>query len=139
MRALLVLALLLRALIPVGYMPAALTSGAPLTICPVASPELHRWIGAARTRAGRQPVAHDHHHVHRVDGEAPAPEGSDPSAGFSAASCPFAVGLSAGPLPAVAADRPASARADGPPVPLAAVHVRSLARTAASARAPPRA
>lgn len=145
-RTLLILALALRALIPAGYMPAPLASGAPFAVCPVASAELYRWItDAAPAAAAAGAHAHRHRHPqHSLDGAhgsagAAAEDGGALASWSAAASCPFAAWLSAAPLPALPGVLPEFSARGQPFTAAPAPFLRSLARVTRSARGPPRA
>jgi len=116
-------ALLLRALIPVGFMPVATADGLSIEFCPDAGP-----LPAAASAAA-DPHAHHHHH-HQG--------GPDPSSASHHAPCPFAASatLAAAPDAACVAAPPALARAPGDADVSARAFVPSIVR-AQSPRAPP--
>jgi len=137
LRTLLIVAMALRALVPVGYMPVALDSGVPLAVCPVASPGLHRWIAAMHAEAADVHAHHQAHVHHRDHGAAPA---SDEDGSAAASSCPFAAWLSTPPLGAGAvAAVPGFSSLTRDFAPVRSRHLRSLARLTTRARGPPHA
>lgn len=140
LRTLLIAAMALRALVPVGYMPVALDSGVPLAVCPVASPGLYRWIAAMHVGAAD---AHAHHHAHvhpRDHGAAPASDEDGSPAASASSSCPFAAWLYTPPLGAGAmAAVPDFPRLTRDFTPVESFHLRSLARLTTRVRGPPRA
>jgi hypothetical protein len=115
-------ALLLRALIPVGFMPVATADGLSIEFCPDAGPLPAAASGAA------DPHAHHHHHQ----------GGPDPSSASHHAPCPFAASatLAAAPEAASAAAPHAHLRAPGDADLRARAFVPSIVR-AQSPRAPP--
>lgn len=82
-------ALLLRAMIPAGFMPAAIGAGFPLQVCPSGLPggALQRLAGAA---------GHDHHHHHHHNHEHHT--GGD-GAAYTAEQCPIGHLLAAAAIP----------------------------------------
>jgi hypothetical protein len=115
-------ALLLRALIPVGFMPVATADGLSIEFCPDAGP-LPAAAGAAA-----DPHAHHHHHQ----------GGPDPSSASHHAPCPFAASatLAAAPEGACVPAAHALERAPGDADLRARAFVPSIVR-AQSPRAPP--
>ncbi len=109
--------LLLRAMIPAGFMPAAIGAGFPLQVCPSGLPQ-----GALARLAG-EPAAHHHHiqHEHHDAGGS-----GDGGHAYSAEQCPIAHLIAAAALPVSA----------GPAVPAlpAAVIVAPAPRHPAAAR-----
>jgi hypothetical protein len=116
-------ALLLRALIPVGFMPVATADGFSIEFCPDAGP-----LPAAASAAA-DPHAHHHHHTEG---------GPDRSSASHHAPCPFAASatLAAAPEAAAVAAPPALERAPGEADVSARAFVPSIVR-AQSPRAPP--
>ncbi len=112
-------ALLLRALIPVGFMPVATADGLSIEFCPDAGP----------LPAAADPHAHHHHHTEG---------GPDPSSASHHAPCPFAASatLAAAPDAASVAAPHAFERAPGDADLRARAFVPSIVR-AQSPRAPP--
>ena len=126
--------LLLRAMIPAGFMPAAIGAGFPLQVCPSGLPD-----GALARLAGEH-AAHHHHAGHGHHGHHDPAGSGDGGHAYSAEQCPIAhliaaaaLPVSAGPAvpalpaPAIVAPvprHPATAplhqyRSRGPPVPAA--------------------
>jgi len=126
--------LLLRAMIPAGFMPAAIGAGFPLQVCPSGLPD-----GALARLAGEHAGHHHHAHHghHEADGENRSGDGGH---AYSAEQCPIAHLIAAAALPVSAApalpalpapaivsptpQHPAAARVHhyrsrGPPVPAA--------------------
>jgi hypothetical protein len=116
-------ALLLRALIPVGFMPVATADGLSIEFCPDAGP-----LPAAASAAA-DPHAHHHHHTEG---------GADPSSASHHAPCPFAASATLAAAPEAASVPAAHAleRASGDAEVSARAFVPSIVR-AQSPRAPP--
>ena len=115
-------ALLLRALIPVGFMPVATAAGVGLELCPDAGP----------LPAGASAAAHIHAHHHHHPG------GPPPSSAAHHAPCLFAASaaLASAPDGVAVAALPAPVRAPGEAQLGARGFVASIVR-AQSPRAPP--
>ncbi|WP_405227873.1 hypothetical protein [Lentisalinibacter sediminis] len=126
--------LLLRAIIPAGFMPAAIGAGFPLQVCPSGLPD------GALTRLAGEHAAHHHHGHHGHHDAGDGGNGGNGGHVYSAEQCPIAhliaaaaLPVSAGPAvpvlpaPAIAVPaprHPATARVHqyrsrGPPVPAA--------------------
>ena len=118
-------ALLLRALVPAGFMPMATADGLSIGFCPDFA-ALPRGVAAAVR-------SHDHHHHHHDHG---MPDGS--AGGAHHAPCLFAASAVLAGTPAAAAIPASFAHEQQPGVPAAAAlpFVPSIERTQA-ARAPP--
>lgn len=115
------LTLLLRTLVPAGYMPAPLTNGWPVQICPDGLP-----LAAVEALLGQ---AHDHHHHggHADAGNDTAmPEQCELGAGFAASAAVAGISLQ------IPAQRPSPARFIPPPA-----HTALSERPAFRPRAPP--
>jgi hypothetical protein len=116
-------ALLLRALIPVGFMPLATAQGLSIEFCPDAGP-----LPVAASAAADPHAHHHHHHA----------GGADPSSASHHAPCLFAASatLASAPDAAAVAAPHAFERTPGDADPGARAFVPSIVR-AQSPRAPP--
>lgn len=82
------MALLLRTVVPAGYMPAPLTSGWPVQICPDGLP-----VGAIAALLGQAHAHHHHGHSASSDDPAALPEQCELGAGFAASAAVSGVSL----------------------------------------------
>jgi len=91
--------LLLRAMIPAGFMPAAIGAGFPLQVCPSGLPDgaLQRLAGAHANHDHNDHHGHQGHHAHHDQhGHG---DGHDGGHAYSAEQCPIAHLLAAAALP----------------------------------------
>lgn len=133
---LLLVSLLVRSLIPIGFMPVSLSSGVPVVLCPTANPALAEWLRSAGAAPHGEGQSH-HPHDHAADdaGQGDAGVGTLAS---TLASCAFAGWLAALFLPSFPAAMALPAYRAVPPPVAEAHHVLHLPHSRPPARGPPR-